>query len=351
MPEKQNTSRSVSLADTFHFLGIVGLVTVFCWYAKTIAVTFIISILFSFILNPAVTWIEKFHVRRWLAVLVVILVTLAIVLSLSYLFILRMQSFTQDWPKYQNKIKNTVIDLEKRWITFQKQTQDILPKSSPEESVREVKIQESSNWQEALSYLTEIVIHAALVPFLIYFILLDRQTIRQKIADLFGENNPESTTNALDQMQSQMIGFLSGNFVSILILWLITGIGFLIVGVDYAILNAAFFSVCNVIPVIGPIVGLIPPVLMVFLQTESFGKIAWVIAFGLLTHLIYANLLIPKLVGTRVQLNPVAIILALMYWGWIWGGTGLLLAIPLVACLKTICDHVEPWKPFGKLLS
>ena len=97
-------------------------------------------------------------------------------------------------------------------------------------------------------------------------------------------------------------------------------------------------------------IGLIPPIVLVIMESDSWIRVAWVAGFGMGMHLIYANILIPKLVGAKVQISPVIIILAMIYWGWIWGITGLILAIPMVAGLKTICDHVEPWKPIGRLL-
>jgi predicted PurR-regulated permease PerM len=76
------------------------------------------------------------------------------------------------------------------------------------------------------------------------------------------------------------------------------------------------------------------------------------IAVGLLSiHVIALNFIAPQLVGRRVRLNAVAITIALLFWGWVWGGMGLLLAIPITAALRVICDHTESWKPIGRWLS
>jgi len=68
-------------------------------------------------------------------------------------------------------------------------------------------------------------------------------------------------------------------------------------------------------------------------------------------HMLANNLLAPALVGKKVQLNALSITIALLFWGWIWGGMGLLLAIPLTAALRVICDHTQAWKPIGRWLS
>jgi predicted PurR-regulated permease PerM len=67
-------------------------------------------------------------------------------------------------------------------------------------------------------------------------------------------------------------------------------------------------------------------------------------------HLIAINVLIPKLVGRQVHLNALAVTMSLLFWGWMWGGMGLLLGIPITAAVKVVCDHIENWKPFGRWL-
>jgi predicted PurR-regulated permease PerM len=74
---------------------------------------------------------------------------------------------------------------------------------------------------------------------------------------------------------------------------------------------------------------------------------------GVLTaiHVIALNFVAPQVVGRRVRLNAVAITISLLFWGWVWGGMGLLLAIPITAALRVVCDHTESWKPIGRWLS
>lgn len=350
MYDNKNIFSATVFQDIFYFLGIIGLFTTFCWFAKTIMITFIVSILLVFILNPAVDWLERHYVRRWMAILVVLGITLALFTGVSYLVILKTSDFSKSLPQYQLKISKLRTDIEKRFKSIEKLSSDLFPESPENKDVREVQIQEPSHWQDVLTYVLDLLVHASLIPFIVFFILLDRTTIREKLANIFDDENHHSFVEAIEKMQTQMMGYIAGNFISILVLWFVTYLGFLLVGMDYATLNSGFFAACNVIPVIGPVIGLVPPILTMLLSSVSWSRIAWVAGFGIMMHLIFANYLTPKLVGKRVQLNPVAIIVAMMYWNWVWGITGLILAIPMVAFLKTICDSVEPWKPIGKLL-
>jgi predicted PurR-regulated permease PerM len=352
MQDKQPVSGSKTLQNTYYLLAIIALFTVICWFGKTVITTIAVSFMIALALEPAVLLLERIRLPRWFSVLAVISITLVIVLTLSTIIFQRSQGFISSLPKYRHKIEKISEDIQNRIHRLQKATENIIPQPTPEEKkqIREVKIQDDSNLTHAITAVMEFLSHAILVPFIVFFILIARDDMRNNIANLFGNENRNSAMEAIDQIQAQMIGFLSGNMVSVIILWIATSLGFMLVGVDYAILSAGIFAFCNIVPVIGVVIGLLPPVVLIFLETESFFRIAWIAGFGMLMHLIYANVLTPKLVGSKVKLNPVAILVAMVYWSWLWGITGLVLAIPLVAAIKTVCDHVEPWKPVGKLL-
>jgi predicted PurR-regulated permease PerM len=107
----------------------------------------------------------------------------------------------------------------------------------------------------------------------------------------------------------------------------------------------------NMVPYIGAVMAWLPAFLMALAKWNTFGKFLEIA--GVLTgiHVFAQNLIAPKLVGRRVRLNAVAITVALLFWGWVWGAMGLILAIPITAALRVICDHTESWKPIGRWLS
>jgi len=93
-----------------------------------------------------------------------------------------------------------------------------------------------------------------------------------------------------------------------------------------------------------------PAFIIASAKIKTFGS--FLLIAGVLTsiHVIASNFIAPALVGRRVRLNAVAITVALLFWGWVWGGMGLLLAIPITAALRVICDHTESWRPIGRWL-
>ena len=145
--------------------------------------------------------------------------------------------------------------------------------------------------------------------------------------------------------------FIVGNFL----------IGLLISGVSVAVfglLHVPFFYFVGVlsgflslVPYVGMPLAILPPLLagliVPYTQPAIYIMIAVVVA---LLHLIAMNLLYPKVVGARVHLNPLVVTIALMFWGTLWGAIGLLVAIPITAAIKAVCDNVSSLQGFGKLL-
>jgi predicted PurR-regulated permease PerM len=126
---------------------------------------------------------------------------------------------------------------------------------------------------------------------------------------------------------------------------------FWMIGLDYPGLTGIGSGILNMVPYIGAVLAWLPAFLIALAKWNSVGYFVLIAAVLLTIHVFALNLVAPALVGRRVQLNAVAITLSLLFWGWVWGGMGLLLAIPITASLRVICDHTESWRPVGRWLS
>ncbi len=136
-------------------------------------------------------------------------------------------------------------------------------------------------------------------------------------------------------------------------------IGLLISGISVAIfglLGVPFFyfigfasGFLSLVPYLGLVLAMVPPILVGLGQLEA-GDLLAVTFVVVLLHLLALNVLYPKMLGSRLKLNPLAVTIALLFWGWIWGAIGLVLAIPITGALKIIFDHVDSMKPFAAWL-
>ena len=110
---------------------------------------------------------------------------------------------------------------------------------------------------------------------------------------------------------------------------------------------SAFFSL---VPYVGLPLSVVAPVLAALAIPNKFKVVLTVALITAALHLVTMNFLYPKIIGRRVRLNPLAVTVALMFWGLLWGGVGLILAIPITAAIKAVCDNVESLEPYGRML-
>jgi predicted PurR-regulated permease PerM len=144
--------------------------------------------------------------------------------------------------------------------------------------------------------------------------------------------------------------YLAGNALVALILMLASWGFFLLIHLDYPFLAGCVSGLLNLVPYLGVVLAWSPPFLLGMVKWNTLGPYLGIAATLLILHIVALNLLMPAIVGRRVHLNPLAVTIALLLWGWLWGAIGLVLAIPITATIKVICDHVEGWEPAGRLL-
>jgi predicted PurR-regulated permease PerM len=157
--------------------------------------------------------------------------------------------------------------------------------------------------------------------------------------------------DTLEDVTHVLRSYLMGTALVGLVLVLASWLTFWLFGLDFAFLTGLVSGLCNLVPYLGAVMAWIPPLLVGLKHYHTVGPFVGI--FSLLTffHIVAANLLVPALVGWRVRLNAMALTVALLFWGWIWGPMGLILAIPVTAVFKVICDHVERLQPVGRWLS
>jgi len=221
--------------------------------------------------------------------------------------------------------------------------------------VQQVRIQQEQSPLLSFLYsrfetIYSVALMASFVPFLVYFMLSWSDHIQRAFLSMFEGSDRVIASKSMESVARMARAYMAGNFVLGLILAILSTIFFIFIQVPYPLLIGPLSGFLSLVPYIGLPLALAPPVLAalpVYAKLNGY----LLIASGVGTlHLFALNLLYPKIVGGRVHLNPLAVTIALMFWGLIWGGIGLVLAVPIVAGIKAVCDNVTAWKPYGKLL-
>jgi predicted PurR-regulated permease PerM len=125
----------------------------------------------------------------------------------------------------------------------------------------------------------------------------------------------------------------------------------LIFSIDFAVTWGFFMFLLNYIPTIGPLIGAIPPLLVLLIKTGSWVHVVWAAVIMLAVFLTLGNYIEPVILGESVNLSPLVALCAIIFWGWLWGPAGMLVAVPITAVFKFTCDNVSILKPLGVLMS
>ena len=168
---------------------------------------------------------------------------------------------------------------------------------------------------------------------------------------VFGKSQQEIAAGIISEINAQIRAFIYVKFWTTVVLSLIFTLGLLILGVSYPYIWGPLAGILNLIPFIGSVVGAIPPIIISVIEATNIWQPLLVLIFFTAVQVVESNVVSPKLLSNKSNLSPLAVLIATMYWGWLWGGLGVLLAVPITAALKVICDHIESLKPIGLLLS
>jgi predicted PurR-regulated permease PerM len=191
-----------------------------------------------------------------------------------------------------------------------------------------------------------------LVAFLTYFALCSGDTFRRKLIKITGPSlqKKKVTVHVLDDITRNIERYLLVQILVSAIVGVTTGLAFWALGVENAAVWGIIAAVTNLIPYIGSVIVLAAAGLVAFLQFNSLQMGIVVAGVSLGIHTLIGNLLMPWLTSRTSRMNPVAVFVGVIFWGWLWGIWGLLLGIPITMVIKSICDRVEDLQPIGELL-
>ncbi|WP_422087842.1 AI-2E family transporter [Variovorax sp.] len=191
-----------------------------------------------------------------------------------------------------------------------------------------------------------------LVAFLTYFALCSGDTFRRKLIKITGSSlqKKKVTVHVLDDITRNIERYLLVQILVSVVVGVATGLAFWVIGVENAAVWGIIAGVTNLIPYIGSVIVLVAAGLVAFLQFNSLQMGVVVAGVSLGIHTLIGNLLMPWLTSRTSRMNPVAVFVGVIFWGWLWGIWGLLLGIPITMVIKAICDRVEDLQPIGELL-
>jgi predicted PurR-regulated permease PerM len=334
-------------------LALLAVLAVF-YVAKLPIIVLLISILLAFILAPLADLFQRMRLPRSLAALIAVLLFLAVLYGIGQVSYNKAVAFTTDLPKYSGRIRSVLGRVRQQAQEFRKTTSSVLPEEEKAANAPKFTVQQEKDWTEYLSGglgpTIEIVFAASFIPFLTYFMLSWQDHVRSATVMLFRMKNRNTAYVTLGLISGMIRRFIVGNVLVGLFIGAMSTVVFGILHLPYFYFIGFISGFLSLVPYLGVLLAALPPLLSGIGQIGGGGIVAILLTvFGL--HLFALNVLYPKFLGSRLQLNPLAVTLSLLFWGWLWGAMGLVLAVPMTAAIKIVFDHIETLRGYGSWLS
>lgn len=326
-----------------------AIILLFVYYAQGVVITLVLSILLAYCLDPLVEFLERWAIPRTVASMIIVLLLCAVLGAVIYGLWTRTSDFAENWPKYSGAWKQTAESIEAKIfprtaVTPETQVPVSALSQRDSELVRTLVVR-------GIGSLYAIFLEVTFVPFLVFFMLAGKREVWHGTLQLFPASRRTQVKETLEDLRIVLRDYVLWMLVVTAMVVTFSSLFFWVLGLDYPVLTGIVSGVLNMVPYIGAVLAWVPAFMLALTKWQTIGW--FVLIAGVLTgiHVFALNLIAPQLVGRRLRLNAVAITVSLLFWGWVWGGMGLLLAIPITATLRVICDHTESMKPIGRWLS
>lgn len=347
---------------------LAGLAILFVLHwAKAVFIPVMLSVLFSYALSPVVNWLELKRVPRWLSSAVLLLAILGAIGSTTWSLRDNAAQLVESLPvaaqKFRNAMKvktgrsdSTLDTVQKAASQIEQATQDGAKPGNTRGAMRVVVERASFNvkdylWTGTIG-LVALIGQAVAVIFLTYFLLLSGDSFRRKLLKLAGPSlsKKKVTLQALHEITGQIQRYLQVQLLTSALVGVLTWLALLAIGLENAAVWGIAAFVLNFVPYVGSLITAAATALVGFLQFGTLNMALVVGGASLVIHTIVGNLITPWLTSRASRLSPVAVFVGLLAWGWLWGVWGLLLGIPIMMMVKSVCDRVDDLKPLGEFL-
>lgn len=310
-------------------------------FLKAIFAPFVVAVIISYVLNPVVRMLGARKVPRTMAVLLIYAVFLTV---LSVILINVIPMFVEQIEELSEHLPELTIHTQQMMNRFDN---GILPGSIRMGMNHWFYQFESRMAQGITRFLDnigatiEVVFNAFIIPFLIFYILKDIELIERLMLQYLPRSRRKSMITLLKEIDQALGNYVRGQFLVCVIIGVLAYIGYISIGMPFALLLAGVVAICNIIPYLGPFLGAAPA--MVMATTISWKMVLLVLLVNMLCQTIESNVISPQVVGRSLRLHPMMIILALLIGGEVAGIPGLILAVPFFAVTKVILQHFHAY--------
>ena len=350
MDNTENLNQNKTANRIFYlilFLAVV-LAGFLCKTMSAVLIPVVLSILLSFVFLPI---IKKLNVKTgipWvISSLIIVLLFFIAILGLTSLLVSSLTGIISEYPKYENRFmsiyqiiaNNLDLEIDNTKSLFQ----NLWASLKVREYTQKLAVMLSSG---VISFSKTIF----LISIMTAFILLEMRLTKRKLHYAFKENR-EKVTRISNQIINQTMRYISIKFFISLSTGILCGLASLIIGLDFPIVWGFLAFIMNFIPIFGSIISVGLTTIFSLIQFyPNWGKTIFVLVFMTSVNMVLGNILEPRIEGKNLGISPVIILISLSLWGYIWGFTGMLIAVPLMVIIKIVCENIDYLKGLAILI-
>lgn len=332
------------LKTTIILFGLVLMVYIFNTLSG-ILIPLAFAGLLAVLLNPLFNLICRPKIPRALSVIITVLIGVICIAALFYLIGSQMAQFADAVPVLKVKFK-ALIDSAETWVNMKFGV-------TAEKQVAFVKNAIDSGQAgigSTLGTFFGTLSLVLLIPTYTFMLLFYKTLLLNFIYEVFAEEHYQKVGEVLAQTKAAIQSYVVGLLIEMVIVALLNSTALLILGVKYAILLGVIGAILNMLPIVGGIIAILLPVLIATVTKDGFSTQLGVIIAYLVIQFIDNNIIFPRFVSIKVQINALISLIAVFLGNALWGIAGMFLSLPLIAVVKIIFDRIDELQPWGKLL-
>jgi predicted PurR-regulated permease PerM len=334
-------------ANKFLLFGV--LLVIVLYYGRELLVPLVYGAFFAMLMAPVCRKLEEKNLNRTIAVVICVLILLICLLAIFAIIVGQITSFIDDLPAIQKKLYEVLTEAEK----FIQRHFDV----SPPRQIEIVKQQIANAGKSTGSYFGQVLTGISgtlggLILTVVYTFLLlfHKERYETFFMKLYGKDDPKHVAEVINDITCVGQKYISGRFITVVILWVVYTVALMMLGIKEALLLSAIAALLSIIPYVGTILGSIFPFLVAFIS-KDLATAFWVAAVLMFLHSLSTYFIEPIVIGRKVKLSAMAMIVAIIAGGFLWGISGMILFIPALAMARIVFEYVDRLKPYSYLIA
>ncbi len=327
-------------------LQIIFFSVLILYWGKSLFVPILFGLLIAIIMYPIAVWLEAHKFSKTLAIAVCLAVVGILFFALVRILFWQIEIFSKDAIAIIKSLEYAMNDLQD-WLFNKLNISYQLQNNWSEKFISNI----GAFFQSTVEATVSTLFLLFLTPVYTALFMYHRKVFVQFLQSITPANFQNELNIILKEVIHTYFNYIKGMILVYLIVGTLNSIGLLILGVKHAILFGMICAIMTIIPYIGIFISALLPISVVWLETGNVWYPIGVVGIFSFVQYLEANLIFPKVVGFQLNVSTMAMLVAIILGGMVWGVAGMVLFIPMVAILKIISTHIVSWKPFNLLLS